>query len=134
MINYICSNCDNLKCETSTCPVCNGRTYIDKSEIYYCEKCFTPIFDKRCPICNNEGIYIGTDIRPVFPEERLLIETIEGKPFKYAGKSIWNTSGNNYFIDGKKHRFIIKEVIEKIDANDLRKEIEKNKEKNRKYE
>ena len=134
MINYICTNCDNLKCETSTCPVCNGRTYIDKSEIYYCEKCCTPIFDKRCPICNNEGIYIGTDIRPVFPEERLLIETIENEPFKYAGKSIWNTSGNNYFIDGKKHRFIIKEVIEKIDANDIRKEIEKNKEKNRKYE
>ena len=100
MIKYICNNCDNLICETSTCPVCNGRTYIDKSEIYYCEHCNTPIFDKRCSICNGEGIYIGTDVRPVFPEERLLIEVIEGEPFKYAGKSIWNTSGNNYFIDG----------------------------------
>lgn len=134
MIKYICSNCDNLICETSTCPVCNGRTYIDKSEIYYCTKCNTPIFDKRCSVCNKEGTYLGTDIRPVFPEERLLIEVIAGEPFKYAGKSIWNTSGNNYFINGKKHRFIIKEVIEKIDANEIREEIKKNKEQNKKYE
>ena len=134
MIKYICNNCDNLVCETSTCPVCSGRTYIDKSELYYCEKCNTPIFEKRCSICNNEGLYLGTDVRPVFPEERLLIEAIEGEPFKYAGKSIWNTSGNNYFIDGQKHRFVIKEVIENKDANTIRKIIEQNKEKNKKYE
>lgn len=134
MIKYICNNCDNLICETSRCPVCNGRTYIDKSEIYYCNNCNTPIFDKRCSICNKEGVYIGTDIRPVFPEERLLIEVIEGEPFKYADKSIWNTSGNNYFINGKKQRFVIKNVIEKKDANEIRKKIIANKEKNKIYE
>lgn len=134
MIKYICNNCDNLICETSRCPVCNGRTYIDKSEIYYCNNCNTPIFDKRCSVCNKEGVYIGTDIRPVFPEERLLIEVIEGEPFKYAEKSIWNTSGNNYFIDGKKQRFVIKDVIEEKDANEIRKKIIENKEKNKMYE
>lgn len=134
MIKYICNNCDNLICETSRCPVCNGRTYIDKSEIYYCNNCNTPIFDKRCSICNKEGVYIGTDIRPVFPEERLLIEVIEGEPFKYADKSIWNTSGNNYFINGKKQRFVIKNVIEKKDANEIRKKNIANKEKNKIYE
>ena len=134
MIKYICNNCDNLICESSTCPVCNGRTYIDKSEIYYCKNCNTPIFDKRCSICNKEGTYIGTDIRPVFPEERLLIEVIEGKPFKYAGKSVWNTAGNNYFINGNKQRFVIKEIIDNKDANEIRKSIIENKEKNKIYE
>ncbi len=134
MIRYVCNNCDNLMCETSTCPVCNGRTYVDKSEIYYCKNCNIPIFEKKCSICNGDGVYIGTDIRPVFPEERLLIEVIEGEPFKYAEKSIWNTSGNNYFIDGKKHRFVIKDIIENKDANEIRNMIIENKEKNRVYE
>lgn len=134
MIQYICRNCDDLICKTSICPVCNERTYIDKSEIYYCDNCKTPIFDKKCSICNKEGKYIGTDIRPVFPEERLLIEALEHQPFKYIGKSIWNTAGNNYIIDGEKHRFYIKEIIEKNDANQIRNIILENKEKNKKYE
>ena len=45
--------------------------------------------------------YIGTDIRPVFPEERLLLECLRGKPFEFAGHSIWNISGNKYIVDGK---------------------------------
>ena len=32
MIKYVCNNCDNLICESSTCPVCNNRTFIDKSD------------------------------------------------------------------------------------------------------
>lgn len=134
MIRYVCNNCDDLVCETSTCPVCKGRTYLDKSEIYYCENCNIPIFDKRCSICNKEGSYMGTDVRPVFPEERLLIEAIEGTPFKYVNKSIWNTSGNNYFIDGQKHHFVIKDVINNKNANEIRNIINDNEEKNKEYE
>lgn len=134
MIRYICNNCDNLICETSVCPVCKNRTYVDKSEIYYCNNCNTPIFDELCPICGKKGKYIGTDIRPVFPEERLLIETIEGKPFVYAGKSVWNTSGNNYYIDGEKHKFVIKDVVDNIDAFKIRELINKFKDENKKYE
>lgn len=134
MIRYVCNNCDDLICESSICPVCKGRTFLDKSEIYYCNKCNIPLFDKICPICSKEAKYIGTDIRPVFPEERLLLEVIEGEPFKYANKSIWNTSGNNYFVDGEKVKLTIKSIVNTIDANIVRERIRENKEKNRKYE
>lgn len=133
MIRYVCNNCDNLICETSTCPVCNNRTFVDKSEIFYCSNCNIPLFDDICPLCNNHCNYIGTDIRPVFPEERLLLECIIDKPFAFANMSVWNTAGNNYFVNGKKKRFVIRDVVNNIDADDLRKILEDNKEKNKKY-
>ena len=92
MIKYECRKCDGLICETSICPVCNERTYINKSEIFYCDNCNIPLFDKICPICNSEARYFGTDVRPVFAEERLLLECILDKPFAFAEKSVWNTS------------------------------------------
>lgn len=134
MINYICKKCDNLICETSTCPVCGERTNIDKMEIYWCEKCKTPIFNSKCSVCDKEGKYIGTDIRPVFPEERLLIEVILGKPFELAGKSVWNTSGNNYIVDGKKIKFSVQNTVNNADVQKIRKDIEKYKNENEKYE
>ena len=133
MIRYICSKCDNLICESSVCPVCNSRTFLDKSEIYYCDQCNIPLFDKICPICGKKANYMGTDVRPVFPEERLLLEAIEGTPFKYANKSIWNTTGNNYFVDGQKIKLTIKNIVKNIDANIIRKIIEDNQEENKKY-
>ena len=133
MIKYICNNCDDLICETSTCPVCNSRTFVDKSEIFYCKNCNIPLFEDICPLCNTHCNYIGTDIRPVFPEERLLLECIIAKPFEYANMSVWNTSGNNYFVNGEKKRFIIKDIVSKIDADDLRKKIKENKDENQKY-
>ena len=99
MIKYSCTNCNNLECETSVCPVCSQRTHISKSEIYWCLNCNIPNYHRICSCCNQEGKYIGTDIRPVFPEERLLMEVLLGEPFKFANKSVWNTSGNNYIVD-----------------------------------
>lgn len=134
MIKYICSNCDNLACETSICPVCKERTILEKSEIYYCDNCNIPIFDKVCSICNSSCKYIGTDIRPVFPEERLLLECIEETPFKYKDASIWNTAGNNYFVNGKKIKFSAKSIVENKNADKIRKLILENKEQNKIYE
>ena len=134
MIKYVCNNCDNLICETSTCPVCKERTSIEKSEIYFCDKCNIPLFDSVCSICSSQCKYIGTDIRPVFPEERLLIECIEGKPFKYKDTSIWNTSGNNYFVNGKKISFSVKDVVENKNADKIRELIVENKKQNLIYE
>ena len=133
MIKYICNNCDNLICESSTCPVCNNRTFIDKSEIYYCKNCNIPLFDDVCSICGNRAEYIGTDIRPVFPQERLLIEAIENEPFKYVGKSVWNTSGNYYFVNGDKIKFSVKNIVNNINYKDIKKIIQENEEANQKY-
>lgn len=133
MLKYVCKNCDNLECETSKCPVCHGRTYVSKSEIYWCSHCNTPIFSKICSLCNNAGEYIGTDIRPVFPQERLLIETILNKPFEFAGRSVWNTSGNNYIVDGRKIKFSIKDVIKNSSIEQIRENLKKTEKENLKY-
>lgn len=134
MITYTCKKCNNLECETSTCPVCKERTYINKMEIYWCDKCNTPLFDKTCPICSSEGRYLCTDIRPVFPEERLLLEVILDKPFAFANKSVWNTSGNQYIVDGKKIKFSVKDTIANRKADEIRNKIATYKEKNKEYE
>lgn len=134
MIKYECRKCDGLICETSICPVCNERTYINKSEIFYCDNCNIPLFDKICPICNSEARYFGTDVRPVFAEERLLLECILDKLFAFAEKSVWNTSGNNYYVNGEKIKFVIKDVVNEKNADEIRTKIEQNKEKNKIYE
>ena len=51
----------------------------DEDLIYWCEECKIPIIKKQgedltCPCCNKTLIYLASDLRPVFPEERLLIE------------------------------------------------------------
>ena len=99
---YICKNCDDLLCETSTCPVCGKRTELLKTEVFYCEKCHSPIFSDSCPECNLKGLKIGADIRPVFAKERLLLEVLLGEPFKFANKSVWCVGANNYVVDGQK--------------------------------
>lgn len=115
MITYRCENAECSECinETiqrqSTCHSCHGinRTY---SKLYWCEHCNIPIYEEHCKLCNNEGKYLTTDIRPVFPEERLLIEIVLGEPFKYLKDSVWNGVGNQYFVNGEKIKFTIKEL------------------------
>lgn len=77
-------------------------------EIYWCAQCFTPIIqttnqvDKGvCPFCHQSTKYLTADLRPVFPEERLLIEIIfRKKPHEFKNCSVWAES-NRYYIDGK---------------------------------
>ena len=114
MIKYYCNNC-SLECETSVCPVCNLRTEIIRTEIFYCNHCNAPSFEKKCHCCNNECISIGTDLRPVFPEERLLIEVLLNDPFKFAGKAVWNAGGSKYIIDGKRVMLSFKDLIKNND-------------------
>lgn len=111
MIKYYCNNC-NMPVETSVCSICNERTEA-KSRIYWCDECRIPIFDEFCPVCGSKGKYIGTDIRPVFPEERLLLEVIIGEPFKFKNASVWNISGNKYIVDGIKLEYMQKDLMKK---------------------
>mgnify|MGYP001030425200 FL=1 len=113
MHKYICTKCDNLLCETSICPVCNGRTELNSTEVFYCKKCNTPLFDNTCSICGSNCEKVGTDLRPVFAEERLLLEVLIDKPFCFADKSVWCVGANNYIIDGIKKRFNFVELRKK---------------------
>lgn len=100
MIIYKCENC-NLNMDTDTCLNCGDKT-IAETSIYWCEKCNIPIFDNVCSCCNERGNYIGTDIRPVFPKEKLLLGIIidEKNPLSLTDSSVW-CSRSRYIIDGK---------------------------------
>ena len=83
----------------------------------------TPSFDEYCEISNERCVPICSDIRPVFPEERLLLEILLGEPMKYAGKSIWNAGSNIYIVDGKKMTIPYKKLIEENDSNEVIKKL-----------
>ena len=103
-----CRNC-NIETNEEVCPVC-GESMVEDIpvEIYWCKECKIPIIqavnqaDKgTCPICGKKTKYLTTDLRPVFPEERLLLEVLLDKePNTYADKSVWAVN-NRYYIDGK---------------------------------
>ena len=105
MIKYFCKNC-NINVESSECSICGARTKVE-SKLYWCSNCNIPVYDEVCPICGCRGEYFTSDARPVFPEERLLIEIMIGKPFCFVKDSVWNGSGNRYYINGKKIPFSV---------------------------
>jgi len=133
MIKYICKNCNDLICETSVCKVCGSRTEIHESLVYYCQKCNAPSYYGECQNCGSECKYIGTDLRPVFPEERLLLEVLEQNPFKYANKAVWNVGSNHYIVDGEKKNISYKEYREKNKPEDVIKALMENELENKYY-
>lgn len=109
MIRY-CRNC-NIQFENNEniCPFCGKLTEEDNipSEIYWCDNCNIPLIKKVnrsdryiCPCCFGKLKYLSKDLRPVFPEERLLMEILWDKPLAYLNSSVW-ASDNRYYIDGK---------------------------------
>ena len=118
MIKYICHNCNDLLCETSVCKICGNRTEIKESLVFYCKKCNSPSYTEECQLCGSTCNYVGTDLRPVFPEERLLLEVLEKKPFKYADKAVWNVGSNHYIVDGEKKNISYKDYRENNKAEE----------------
>ena len=103
-----CKNC-NLETNEDKCPVCGLKTVEDiPVEVYWCGNCKIPLIhlssasDKGvCPICRERTRYLTTDLRPVFPEERLLLALLLDKePNAYMDNSVWAV-GSRYYIDGK---------------------------------
>lgn len=133
MIKYICEKCNNLECETSTCPVCGNRAEILESAIFYCPHCEAPSYDHYCSICGSQCNYIGSDLRPVFPQERLLIEVLLGEPFKYRDSSVWNVGSNRYVINGVKKNISFKELREKNDPIKVKEELKKYEDENAEF-
>jgi phosphoadenosine phosphosulfate reductase len=112
MISYRCRSC-NLDCETSECPVCKQRSDIVGSKIYWCEECNIPLYNNACIHEEHNVRELTTDIRPVFPQERLLLEILIGEPFKFINSSVWNAVGNRYFIDGKHLKISLEKLMQR---------------------
>ncbi len=103
-----CRNC-NIETNEKNCPICGHVTEEDiPIEVMWCPKCRTPIVravndqaKHDCPLCYGKVSHMSTDLRPVFPEERLLLELLlDKKPNEYVEKSVW-ASNSRYYIDGK---------------------------------
>ncbi len=103
-----CKSCC-IETNLTTCPVCGMATVDDLPiEIHWCNECKTPVISTAtqpgkgyCPICGGKTKYLTTDLRPVFPEERLLVELLLGKvPNSLVQSSVW-ACANRYYIDGK---------------------------------
>ena len=126
-----CKNC-NIETNDAICPVCGEETIEDLPvEIYWCNHCKIPIIqttnqaDKGiCPLCGKKTKYMSADLRPVFPEERLLIELLLGKkPHEFIDKSVW-AANSRYYIDGKSVPLSSK-LFQTADTDALGKELTK---------
>lgn len=131
-----CKSC-NVETNEERCPICGGKTVEDiPVEIYWCSNCSSPVIQNTnkidkgiCPICGEKMKYLSADLRPVFPEERLLIEILTGvKPHTYIKDSVW-AANNRYYINGKSIT-IPNKVFSEADTDEIVKQIEKNKSSN----
>lgn len=100
--------CDNCKRETllDQCDICGKKTESEiPQSVFWCNHCKAPVIlpinteKAKCPNCSGDLSYLSSDLRPVFPEERLLLEILLKKPFEYANCSVW-ANANRYYIDG----------------------------------
>ena len=67
-----------------------------------------------------------SDIRPVFPEERLLLEILlDKKPHEFIEKSVWEVN-SRYYIDGKAVS-LPSSLFKMADADGIARKIEENK-------
>ena len=102
--------CKNCRHETlkDKCELCGAETEQEiPLEVYWCSSCRVPLIKYAtqidrdiCPACGQKTEYLCADLRPVFPEERLLFEIIQGKPLAYINDSVWATK-NRYYVNGK---------------------------------
>lgn len=112
------------------CPVCGNQTEEDVPvEVYWCNDCAVPLIHFSnaaekgiCPICGNKTHYISSDLRPVFPEERLLLAVLLGKqPEDYMNSSVW-AFNSRYYINGKTIAISAKTFAE-ADTDRLKQEV-----------
>lgn len=103
-----CRNCD-IETNEKKCPVCGHVTEEDTPiEVMWCAKCKVPIIRKEseadktnCPLCGAKTSHMSADLRPVFPEERLLLEILlDIETGSLSDKSVW-AANSRYYIDGK---------------------------------
>lgn len=131
-----CKTC-NIETNENVCPICGSETVEDLPvEVYWCKHCKTPIIqavtqaDKGiCPVCKRKTKYMSADLRPVFPEERLLLELLlEKNPNEFINSSVW-AANSRYYIDGKPTSLSSK-LFQTADTDRLSVELERYKSEN----
>lgn len=93
------------------------------SDVYWCNRCRVPLIDDTCAICHSKGRRVASDIRPVFPEEKRLMEVFMGYPQGYLScRNVWDTKSSNVLIDGEPVA-VIKNRLMRLDPANIRKQL-----------
>jgi phosphoadenosine phosphosulfate reductase len=128
----------NKETADSICSTCGNEADEEIPHvIYWCYSCNMPFIEKGmksnetryCPNCHTPSKRTFEDLRPVFPEERLLLELLLKKvPFSLAHESVWMTS-STYVVNGKTIR-LPSGCFEQLDVDSYRLELSELQEKN----
>ncbi len=128
-----CRHCMH-ETKESTCELCHEPTQDEVSVgIYWCKNCTSPVIlektaIKTCPLCTEMVEYLASDLRPVFPEERLLIEILVAEPFAFAQNTVW-AADNRFYVDGKSHAISI-DKFQKLDVIHIKNALDKHSKNN----
>jgi len=129
LIQYQCKKC-GITTDISICPICGERTELVSTAIFWCPECNVPTWTPECPVCKSKAKRIASDLRPVFPEERLLLEILIGEPLKYLKDSVWCSSAQVYYVNGEKISFAMAQAIKNCDIEKVRAQLEEFKDQN----
>jgi len=104
-----CKYC-NRETTEKICSICGNETSSEIiHSVVWCSNCNVPFVviqenqkhEYSCPVCGEKSKIKMEDIRPVFPEERLLFEILGNyEIFQFHKSSVWKNN-NRYIIDGK---------------------------------
>ena len=129
-----CNKCHRYT-DGAICPICGQETSEEVSHvIYWCDTCGIPIIHTheetttKCPICGEKAKFLCVDLRPVFPEERLFFEVLEGDPLAHVNDSVW-AMGSRYYVNGKPVNISIDEMRSKS-VDEIREKLSDFKSKN----
>ena len=124
-----CRNC-NLEVSDKICPVCRASTVEDiPAETFWCDDCASPVITVLsatnkgiCPTCGGKTRRLASDLRPVFPEEKLLLAILlDEAPDYFMNNSVW-ALGSRYYFDGKTLSISAKKFTE-ADADSIARKI-----------
>ena len=129
-----CRPC-NIETNQNECPRCGNKTEVEVPvQVNWCPHCRIPLIQEvnskePCPLCGGTASYIAQDLRPVFPQERLLVELLLGlQPHQLKEKSVW-CENSRYYIEGKT-RSISTKTFQEADSKSLITQLQQHKQDN----
>jgi len=72
-----------------------------RSGLFWCQTCGVPLLTRACENCGGTGVRVVSDMRPVFPEERYLLEQRLREKLPDPCQLLWVRRGTIWFNGAK---------------------------------
>ena len=72
-----------------------------RSDLFWCQTCGVPLLTRTCESCGGTGVRVVSDMRPVFPEEKHLLEQQLGEKLPGPCELLWMRRGTIWFNGGR---------------------------------